>query len=118
MAAVGVACSFLPQEILTYDGGTPGPLAPLFIQLAGALYVAFAMLNWMSRTNLIGGIYSRPIATGNAMHFLIGAIALIKGIRAVQITVPFVVLTTAYSVFAVLFLIVLYTHPRPRESHS
>jgi hypothetical protein len=35
------------------------------------------MLNWMARANRIGGIYSRPVAMGNFLHFTMGALVLL-----------------------------------------
>ena len=77
MAALGLAATFLPQEIAAYLGAST--TLPLLIQILGALYVAFAMLNWTAKDSLIGGIYNRPIAIGNLVHFLIAALALGKG---------------------------------------
>ena len=111
MALLGIAASFLPQEILTYFGAEPRGLGVLLVQIAGALYLGFAMLNWMARGNLIGGIYSRPIAMGNFLHFAVVAVTLLKallsGTRAEFILVGAVV----YSVFAVWFGLVVFTHP-------
>jgi hypothetical protein len=65
MTILGLGASFLPQEILAHYGSpTEGP-GVLIIQIAGALYMGFAILNWMARANLIGGIYSRPVAFGS-----------------------------------------------------
>ena len=76
MGALGLAATFLPQEIAAYLGAST--TLPLLIQILGALYLGFAMLNWMARTSLIGGIYSRPVASGNLVHFVVGALALAK----------------------------------------
>jgi len=48
--------------------------------LLGALYVDFAMLNWMVKGSLIGNIYNRPVAVANFTHFLVGGLALAKGV--------------------------------------
>jgi hypothetical protein len=68
-AALGVGGSFLPQEILARFESAPDWFPILVVQVAGALYLAFAILNWMARGNLIGGIYASPLALGNFMHF-------------------------------------------------
>jgi len=31
------------------------------MQIIGSFYFAFAILNWMSKGSIIGGIYNRPI---------------------------------------------------------
>src|SRR5687767_3301513 len=78
MGALGLSATFLPQEIAAYVTASPGAL-PLLIQVLGALYFAFAMLNWSAKDSLLGGIYNRPVALGNLVHFVIGALALAKG---------------------------------------
>ena len=74
------------------------------------------MLNWMAKGTLIGGIYNRPIAIGNLMHFGVGAIALVKVISTVQTHSEIIIsLTIAYVIFAILFAYVFRTNPTQRE---
>ena len=47
MAILGLVTSFMPQEMLGYLGTTPENVTVLLVQVTGALYIAFAMLNWM-----------------------------------------------------------------------
>jgi len=70
------------------------------------------MINWNTKSSLIGGIYNRPIAVSNFAHFIIGGLALIKGITYTM-NLPNVlwVLTFVYIAFAVLFGIIMYKHP-------
>lgn len=75
---IGVAASFLPEEILNKVGQGTSEFFILIIQIAGALYLGFAIMNWMAKTVLIGGIYARPLCMGNFLHFAIAAIVLIK----------------------------------------
>jgi hypothetical protein len=111
MGVAGIILSFLPHEILTYlNSSAGGILDGLILQLLGALYFAFAMVNWTARSNLIGGIYARPVAVGNLTHFAIGALALIKGYSSSQEAL-ILSLALIYSLFAVLFAIVIFTHP-------
>ncbi|MFH1529042.1 MAG: hypothetical protein ABIG69_20755 [Bacteroidota bacterium] len=109
---LGIMFSFLPQEILFYVEINSNGIAPLFVQIFGALYIAFAIINWMVKTSLIGGIYNRPIATGNFLHFLMGSLALIKGISGVEFSPILIVFCVLYSIFAILFGIVLFRHPK------
>jgi hypothetical protein len=83
----------------------------IILQIAGALYFGFAMINWTAKGNLIGGIYSRPVAIGNFAHFLIGALALIK--LSFKTPAPHFVWIAAiiYSIFALLFGYVFFTNP-------
>ncbi len=111
MAACGVALQFAPHEILRYFGGDASGIFPLFLQLIGALYLGFAMLNYMAKGVTIGGIYSRPLATGNLTHFLVGALALIKYAFSAQTPLPIWTAAIIYSIFAILFAITMFTHP-------
>ena len=110
MAAAGLAATFLPQEILSRYSAAPSADAVLLLQLLGALYLGFAMLNWMARRNLLGGIYSRPIALGNFVHFAVVAIALSKAV-ARGADAPRLVAAAAYLAFAAWFGLVVFTHP-------
>src|SRR5690349_3179780 len=59
MAVLGFAATFLPQEILARLGLPADGALPLVVQLTGALYLSFAMLNWTAKESVIGGIYNR-----------------------------------------------------------
>lgn len=116
MGALGISASFLPDEILNYIGIESTGLAPLFVQVLGALYLGFAMMNWMAKSVLIGGIYARPLAMGNFMHFIIGALALVKGTLANSTLTAMWVVTAMYAVFAILFGLVLFGRPLKTNS--
>lgn len=111
MAVIGVTASFLPQEIITHFGLQPQPLAVLLIQVLAAMYLGFAILNWMARGNLIGGIYSRPVALGNFMHFAIVAVVLAKSVMAGFGRIEIVAALVLYALFAAWFGVVLFTAP-------
>jgi hypothetical protein len=84
LAILGLGASFLPDEILAFLGAPQQGALTVLVQLLGAHYLAFALLNWMAKDSLIGGIYNRPAAMGNFGHFAIGAIVLLKGAIAGQ----------------------------------
>jgi hypothetical protein len=111
MAVCGAALLFIPHEILNYFGTPSAGVSVLFVQLAGALFFGFAMMNWMAKTVLIGGIYARPLAIGNFTHFFIGALGLIKFAYAAQNSYAVWTFAIIYTIFAILFGIVLFTHP-------
>ena len=111
MAAVGLCATFFPQEILVYAGLPPSGLPTLAVQVGGALYLGFAMLNWMAQAHLIGGIYSRPVALGNLCHFVVAALALLKGVLAGQQQLAVVVGAIVYALLAALFAVVVFRHP-------
>lgn len=55
LGALGVFALFAPDALLATQGvdGT-GPLS-LLVQLMGALYFGFAMINWTAKDSAIGG---------------------------------------------------------------
>lgn len=110
MAILGVLATFLPQEILDYSDSHPEGLLLLIVQITGALYMGFAILNWMARSNLIGGIYNRPVALGNFLHFTMVALVLLKALMVEQ-SVEIVVGAVVYSAFAIWFGLAIFTHP-------
>lgn len=109
MGALGLAATFLPQEIAAYLGASA--TLPLLIQVVGALYVGFAMLNWTAKDGLIGGIYNRPIAIGNLVHFVIAALALAKGAFANPATPMLLPFAIGYAIFAIAFAWIFFTSP-------
>ena len=111
MGLIGVPASFFPQEILNKMGLVSTELAPLCLQLLSAVYMGFAIMNWMAKTVLIGGIYARPLAMGNFFHFFIGAIALAKVTKYASTSTYVWIACAVYSVFALLFGIVLLKAP-------
>lgn len=110
MGVLGLGASFLPQEFLLFVGYRDERLPVVLIQIIGGLYLGFGFLNWMARGVLIGGIYGRPLVMGNFMHFAVVAIVLAK--LLMDHATPLVLLYAAtYSVVAVWFGFVLFTHP-------
>ena len=113
MAVIGLAASFMPQEVLGLHGTVPDNATVLFVQMAGAVYLGFAMLNWMARGIVIGGIYARPVAAGNFLHFTMVAITLIKAAMAFR-AVPLMISAAVFSIFAIWFGLVIFRPPLPR----
>lgn len=111
MAAAGLALQFAPQEVLGAAGvaATAGTAAAA--QVTGALYLGFAMLNWMSKGARIGGIYARPLAMANLVHFVAGGLALLKHAVGSSSLLLWSV-TLLYAILAAAFTFVTFTHPR------
>lgn len=112
MALAGLALSFAPAEVLAAFGVTAIPALVVFAQLTGALYLGFAILDWMARESTIGGIYNRPLALGNFLHFFVGALALLKAASRGSGSITEWVAVGVYSVFAIGFGAVLFGSPR------
>ena len=109
---IGINLILFPKEILNHLESGDSDTLELLMQIIGSLYCGFAMLNWMSKGNLIGGIYNRPISAANWTHFAIACLALIKGIFANPNSSYIIwIITIFYSIFAILFGIVLFKHP-------
>lgn len=77
LGLTGLACLFLPAELLVAAGQTETTEAVAFVQLFAAALLGFAALNWSAKAVLIGGIYARPLSVGNFLHFAIGTIVLL-----------------------------------------
>ena len=109
---LGILFSFLPDEIANYLNVESTTVTRLSFILLSALYLGFGIQNWTARRTIIGGIYNRPIAIGNFMHFTVGAIALVKIAPDIQIHSQIVIpLAILYATFALLFLYIFRTHP-------
>ena len=111
MGLVGLAASFLAEEIVRALGASPARPLALVVQLAGALYLGLATVNWMTRGHLVGGIYGRPLVLANLIHFMTGALALLKGVSAGGGARGFWPLALVYAVLAAGFSVLLFRHP-------
>lgn len=115
LGVMGIILIFMPKEILQMFSQTPNEGLALIIQLMGALYFGFAILNWMAKNVLIGGIYAKPLSLGNFINFFIGGLTLIKAVISGDITIIYVwILTALYLFFAVAFGIVSFTSPKQK----
>lgn len=106
LGILGIILNFAPDEVaqaLQLNGSS------IILQMLGAVYFGFAILNWMAKANLIGGIYSRPVAFGNFAHFLIGGFSLLK-MNSNQVGI--LIFCGFFLLFAILFGIVLFINPK------
>jgi hypothetical protein len=108
----GIILTFLPEEIVKSFGLEAAKSLQLLVQVIGALYFGFGMLNWMTKSGLIGGIYNRPVAVANLTHFSVAGLALIKGLISVP-ALPILIwmIGIVYCSFAILFGVTLFRHP-------
>jgi len=93
LAVNGFGFTFFPNEISVLLINDDNHIFILILQILGALYLGFSILNWMSKTNLIGGIYSKPLLIGNLLHFFTASIALIKLTFKVETNLQLIFLT-------------------------
>lgn len=110
MIVAGVTATFLPQELLAAIGAPVSYPLVLIVQVTAALYLGFGFMNWTARGVLLGGIYARPLALGNFLHFAAMAVALLKSVATIG-SPPVYVAVVIYVVFAAWFGKVLFTSP-------
>lgn len=78
LGAASVFALFAPDALLAMQGVEGTASLSLLVQLMGALYLGFALMNWTAKDSAIGGIYARPVSVGNFAHFFAGAMLLLK----------------------------------------
>ena len=112
LAVNGFGFTFFPNEIAGLLINDDNYIFILILQILGALYLGFSILNWMSKASLIGGIYNKPILIGNLLHFFTASMALIKLAFKVE-TNPQLIFsyTIIYSLFTLFFGYVFFTNP-------
>jgi hypothetical protein len=112
LAVIGLCLTFLATEIADYFMLSSTIIFQLFIQISGAMYFAFALLNWMAKGNVIGGIYSRPISIANFAHFLIGGLTLVKSLmKHPELPLAIWAVAGLYIIFALLFGMLFFRSP-------
>jgi len=112
LGVLGILISFFPNEIVDYLNIESNTITILFLKIMSGLYLGFSILNWMAKGTLIGGIYNKPIAIGNLMHFGVGTIALVKVVSSLETHSEIIIsLTVIYAVFAMLFAYIFRTSP-------
>lgn len=114
-AILGIGLTFAPAEISTLFNASS--TSPLILQLTGAVFFAFAMLNWTAKGAIIGGIYNKAISLANFTHFFIGAMALIKATKTFNTDAYYLwAITIVYVIFAILFGLISFKHPVAAEN--
>ncbi len=111
LALMGLVGTFIPAEVLVLAEIDPFKETVVMFQIMGGLYLGFAVLNWMSRNAPIGGIYGKPLATANLLHFVVVGLMLLKEVFQGHLGGLFIVLAILYTVFAVGFASTLFRDP-------
>lgn len=103
LALVGVSLLFVPDVLLSALGVSVTTQASVLVQMLGALFFSFALMNWTAKDSAIGGIYARPVSLANFSHFFSGALLLVKFLFSNPFSFPVLLVTLLYVVFAVIF---------------
>ena len=113
LAGAGIFTLFAPDRVLAMHDTPPDNATMLLIQMMGALYLGFAILNWTARGVIIGGIYARPLALGNFLHFALVTVMLAR--EAIDhLALPLAVSAGVFGLFAIGFALVLFRRlPEP-----
>jgi hypothetical protein len=103
LGAAGVSALFAPDALLAMQGVEGSASLSLLVQLMGALYFGFALMNWTAKDSAIGGVYARPVSVGNLAHFFAGVMLLLKVQFSAEFNLFMFVVFLVYAVFAGLF---------------
>ena len=121
LCLLGLVLDFLPQETGALLQLPSAPAVAVLIQAIAAAYLAAGYLNWLSRKNLIGGIYSRPLGLANMLLFGVTAIpldrAVMRGLLPTALPLAVDGLAALFTVFAVAYVYAIFFHdPVPAAS--
>jgi len=112
LGILGLTATFFPNEILNNFGIKQDEYLSLVIQIIGALYLGFALTNWLGKTILVGGIYGKALYMGNFAHFLIGGLVLLKwNLKNEFPSIILIILLIGYLIFALLYALNLFRNP-------
>lgn len=113
MAILGLTLIFISDQLIKFLELSANAWLSILVQITGAVYFGFAMINWMARNVLIGGIFSRPLAIGNFAHFFIAGMALLRASSKNELdTIYLYIFTGFYLLFAISFGSVLFRPPK------
>ena len=102
LGLAGILALFAPDALLSMLGAAGKPLTVL-VQLMGALYFSFALMNWTAKDSAIGGVYARPVSVGNFGHFFAGTLLLAKYQLSNELSLSVLTALVLYGIFAFCF---------------
>jgi hypothetical protein len=110
LGITGLFALFAPEELLRILSLPQTNPLPILIQLMGALYLSFALMNWTAKDNIIGGVYLRPISLANFSHFFMGALSLTRYQLSNSTHIFLWGVLTMYVIFATIFMWLVFVH--------
>lgn len=120
----GVALLAVPRPtlVLLADGNQSlitellrNPVGALLPQLLGAIYIGFGMMNWMTRGQILGGIYGRPVCFGNLFHFAVGTLFLVFQLATGVDSIGVLTVAAVYLLFCLVFIRLTFRMPSVAE---
>jgi hypothetical protein len=82
-----------------------------FGQLLAAAWLSLAVLNWVTRSSVLGGIYGRPIVLANTTLYFVSAMVLVKAASRADLLAIWVAVLVA-GAMAFLYGSLLFGRPR------
>lgn len=110
LGGLGLFALFAPEELLKILSLPQINPLPVVIQIMGALYLSFALMNWTVKDSIIGGVYLRPISLANFAHFIMGALTLVKYQLSSAVNESLWGVLVVYTVFALIFTWLIFIH--------
>lgn len=110
--AAALPLLFAPEELLRYAGAAPSTLDTALLQVIGSAIFGFAMLNWMNRYGVVGGIYGRPVVLANFTHAATAALLLGHIATRAPFSAPLTAVLAVYGVLALAFGAKLFIAPK------
>ncbi|MEO8224275.1 MAG: hypothetical protein ABI661_05675 [Gammaproteobacteria bacterium] len=111
LAIGGLVLLFAPDELLP----RALPAFPVTVswmgQLVAAGWLGLAVLNWVSRSTVLGGIYGRPVVLANAWFYFIGATTLLRVMFAHEHLMMLGWIAVPVAVFAGVYAWLLFRGP-------
>ncbi len=99
-AIPGAVLTFAPDIALQEIGVTAPPLTLWMAELLGGALLALAMLNWIQRFSIIGGLFGRPLLMTNLLALSVCFFSSVRHWRGHQGLAPMIV-----SLFAAILLL-------------
>lgn len=110
LGSIGLFALFAPEELLKLFNLPQTDPLPVFMQLMGALFLSFTLMNWTVKDNIIGGVYLRPVSIANFAHFMVGALSFLKYQLSNPTNNLLWFMTIVYMIFAGVFTWLVFFH--------
>ncbi|MEP6835273.1 MAG: hypothetical protein ABJB74_17940 [Gemmatimonas sp.] len=108
---VGVAMLFAADALLPVVIPAFPPSATFLGQIIAAGWLAMAAMNWQSRTQILGGIYGRPVVYSNVLLFTIAALGVVRAALLPGASPWLWVVVVPSGIFAILYGALLLRGP-------